>query len=418
MKRLLHYIMLVYENRLSVISICIVCCAVTIVFLYGLSSQNNFNVFIDSADKLGLKTAVKVENKNGLVTLSDLISMDCVDSVHPVESDVYLANEEIIGVDAIRTVSYSLRNENEILPVKMDDGSYCHKLKANELIMSDYYKKWFNIDDTIFFDVIILDNVQMDVYRYVKVPFKIVGFADSDQFLVANGHYTYPTDITTYFQIDNEEFAIYNSFPKNEFELYKDEYIKTDNEMEVKHVLVEESSKFHLSTYFWIVIPCEGQKAEFIEELSNCYPDSVCYDYDSLLNNFIGNRADEYFLIRTLLFVSVVMIVIMLLTSLIMTYEKRKRDLVLFHMLGATWSDSIIAMFSTHFVGILTGLIIGVVIGRQIALMTYGERFAVGITECIVFGLIVLLIYGMIILPFFVLVNRATPIELYRKLDL
>ena len=416
MKRLIHYLNLVYENRLSFLSVFIVCTAISFVISFSFSLEKKYNIYSESVRVTGLDKAVRIEDRYGL-TAEDIKAVGNVDKIHSVDCNISLLREKESDTTGFAAVSYSLDNGDDIIPIRLDDGSYIEKLEANELVLSNDLKSTFSIGEIVCFNVYITDDSQQ-TYCYKDMAFTIKGFFDDKQFPVAGGHITYPRDITAFFYQDNDSFAIYNFLDPRDQDLYKLEYRNDTKGTEIDFTPENRDSKTLLKNEFWIVYPKYGKTDAFIKNFRTMYPDSTCYSYDVLNRNFINSRSEEYHMLRSLSFVGVLSLFIILITSLGMTIAKRKGDMVIFHMLGATWRYSVLSVFSTHFLAFLLGSMLGLKVSKYITIHTLGERFILSISENIRYCLVVLMVYMVFIVSFYILVRKKHAIELYRETEI
>lgn len=411
MNKLFHYLILIYENKISVVSVFVLMLSVTIAFVFGLASHNSFNEFIDTTEKLGLDKAIKVEPLKSELSINDFSDLDYFDKVYFARHSFFLG---IDSINYIQTWNYSYGNDNNIIPVKLDTGEYCKTLSSNEVLLSSSLNDRYQINEVVSFEV-RWRNDEGGTYYYKDVPFLIVGFVDDEQLIVSGGHKRWPQDITSYYHMFNEDFAICGSFNSDGLTVYEDVYDNETVDPKVHSVAVNASVPFDEKLWFVLVFPTGKTGPEMMKELDKRFPGTRLYEYETLRKNFIENESLEFFMIRSLLFVSGVTSLIVTVSSMILCSLKRRSDLAVFYMLGGTWRYSLISMLSTHFSGLLFGIVLGCIIGRKLAFNTYGEKYTPGLGICLIFSVSIVLFYMMIVLTFYLFHKSRTPSELYRK---
>lgn len=405
---------IVWEEKWRVILLAILICVITIANCSAYSQYKKFNYFREihpyMENAYFSANASKVQNNR-------YASLSRENILNIKENEVYNVlcfsyGMDLTGYlnqkgDSIQLYSFPVDfSSNRILPVRTIDGRIITELKPNEVLLDDSAKRLYAIGDVITIKAFGIYGTAIEP-RFnddVLYQFKVVGFVSRTDYIVTdagmrtlNDIYNPVKDLSVYYGDGNHVRGIISYLDNGRF------------------ILCDGLLSQTLSGVVFIIKDGYTEKDLRDELISQGYDDSMLISYNSMLERYEHDYADEIRTSKIMLIVSIILSVAVIASAFFSNYICKRRELAIYVLLGNTWNQSVFLSLTPYVLSLVLGTLMGCsywYYNTQIQAGDMGLSIPSGLF--IILFLIYLILFSILGLLYFYVFKKLSPVEQLR----
>lgn len=405
---------IVWDEKWRVLLLAILLCVTTVANSSAYAQFKKFNYFHEIQPYMNnvffSSDATKVQNERyASLYRGDILSIkeNEVYNVICVSYGMDLMADLNQNGDRIQLFSFPIDfSSNRILPVRTIDGRIITELKPNEVLLDDSAQHSYAIGD-------VITIKGFGVYGTANEPrfkddilfqFEVVGFVSRTEYIVTNAGmrtlndiYNPVKDLSFYFGDGNHVRGIISYLDNGRF-IFCDGLLSQT-----------------LSGLVFIIKDGYTEKDLRDELISQGYDDSMLISYNSMLERYEHDYADEIRSSKIMLIVSIILSVAVIASAFFSSYIYKRRELAIYVLLGSTWNQSILQSLTPYLLSLVLGTLMGWsywYYNTQTQAADMGLSIPGGFF--IVLFLIYFILFSILGLLYFIVFKKLSPVEQLR----